>query len=81
MALTSLFESIKADTDCFWKVIRYQIQETYARFILKSLSPFLLFLLFLLVFSVLAFLGAFFLAAVTGIDIAKTNTSFLDPFS
>lgn len=75
MALTLLSEQRSTDIDCFWKVMRYQMYETCPRFVLKFLflSLFLLFLPFL-PFS--AFSKTFFLAAVIGVEITKTNTSF-----
>lgn len=75
MALTSLFKLSNANTNYFWKVMGYQIQETYARFVPKSSFLFLPFS------SVSAFPEAFFLVAVTGVKVAGTNTSFLNPFS
>lgn len=59
---------------------------TYIRFVLEFLSlfPFLPFLPFspvFLAFLVLAFSEAFSLAGITGVEIAKTDTSFLHPFS
>lgn len=57
----------------------YWIYKTYVRFVSKFsfLSPFLLFLLFLLVS---AFLKAFSLATITNVKVAETNTSCLALF-
>ena len=65
------------------------MHKTCTRFILKFLSlfqffPFLLFLLVTSVSPVLlvsAFLEAFLLAAIIGMEIIETNTSFLESFS
>ena len=46
------------------------MQKTRARFVSKSLSPFLSFSL------VSTFSRTFFLAIVTDVDVAKTDTSF-----
>lgn len=56
------------------------MHETQIKFVLKFsfLSPFLLFSSFP---SVLTFLRAFLLAAVIGMEIVKTDTSFLTHFS
>lgn len=73
MALNSFLNSNNADTNYFQKMIGYQIQKTYTRFVLKSSSLFLLFLPFS---PVLAFLRVFFLAIATGVEVIKTDTSF-----
>ena len=54
------------------------MQKTRARFVFKSLLLFLPFLPFSLVS--LVSLKAFSLTAITGVEVAKTDTSFLDLF-
>ena len=61
------------------------MHKTYVRFFPKF-SPFFLFLLFLLflpfllILLILVFPTTLFLVAITGIEVAKTNTSFLALF-
>ena len=69
--LTSFFKLSNTNTDYFLKVMGYWIQGTYARFVHKF--SFFIFSPFLLIFLVPR---AFFLAAVTGLEIIRTNTSF-----
>lgn len=80
IVLILLFKLNNANTDCFGKVIGYKIQETYTRFVRKSLSLFLPFLILLQVSPVLAFSRTSSLVSITGIKIVNIDTSFLDLF-
>ena len=77
IALTSLFESKSANTgtDFFQKVIRYRMYGTCARFSGYSPSFSSSFLL------APAALTTYFLVPIIGVEVAKTDTSFLAFFS
>lgn len=74
MLLILLPESNNTNTDFSQKMIGYQMYGTCARFILR-------YLLSSLALGDPILSVAFFLTAVMGVEMAKTNTSFITPGS
>lgn len=82
MMLILLSKSKNVNTDFLYKVIKDRIYKTYTRSIFRYSPPLLSLLapvaLAILAVSVVSI--AYFLVAITGVEIAKTDTSFLTFF-
>lgn len=81
MTLTLLFELKSTDTDFFLKAMGYLMHKTRARLDLRFLPSLLAPVVVLRFLSFLAFSIASFLAIVIGVEVTKTNTSFLTSIS